>query len=485
MKSRVDKRTFLAALECVNRGWFAHRDPERDPGFGEQWRFWVGHEVEGKARAWLGDGEVLRRSPVDAAVDATKAAVASGAHTRLFEATFVADGCVARADAIECVDGAWTVLEIKSGKSKLDDIDKAYIDDLAFTVCVANAAGLPVHRACLVLINGEYELDGSAAFFVRVDVTEAVMVRAREFSLLAPGSASAVLAEPAPPATLNFACRNCEYYTTTCVGQGVDDPLWLIPRLSQKRFDQLRGYERISRVPAEVELTDTQLRVFKVLQSGAPHCDKPALARLLGTVEWPASYLDFETVSPALPWFPQTSPYEAMPFQYSLHVASRLGSEPAHYEFLAPLMGDWRRALLQQLLAELGERGSVVVYSSYEKTCLKALANWFPEYRDAIDSVITRMFDLEEVFKVAYAHPGFRGKTSIKKILPVMVDERELSYHNLPVNNGADALGLFSLMRVGGIDDEFHPSYTRELLDYCKLDTLAMVRLHEAVARLL
>ncbi|NBW66297.1 DUF2779 domain-containing protein [bacterium] len=485
MKSRLDKRTFLAARECVNRGWFAHRDPQREPGFGEQWRFWVGHEVEKTARTWLGAGEVLRRSPVDAAVDATKAAVASRAHERLFEATFVADGCVARADAIECVDGEWTVLEIKSGKSKLDAVDKSYIDDLAFTVCVAIAAGLPVHRACLVLINGEYELDGPVDFFVRVDVTEDVMARAREFSLLAPGMASVVLAESAPPAMLNFACRNCDYYTTTCVGQGVDDPLWLIPRLSQKRFDQLKGYERISRVPAETELTEIQTRVFKVLRSGEPHIDAPVLAQLLRTVEWPAYYLDFETVSPALPWFPHTSPYQAMPFQYSLHVASRLGSAPTHHEFLAPLQGDWRRALLEQLIAELGGRGSVVVYSSYERTCLKALANWFPEYRDAIDGVIARMFDLEEVFKVAYAHPGFLGKTSIKKILPVMVDERELSYHNLPVNNGDDALGLFSLMRVGDIDEAFHTRFTDQLLEYCKLDTLAMVRLHEAVAHVL
>lgn len=485
MKSRVDKRTFLAALECVNRGWFAHRDPQRDPGFGEQWRFWVGHEVEGKARAWLGEGEVLRRSPVDAAEAATTAAVASGDHARLFEATFVADGCVARADAIECVDGEWTVLEIKSGKSKLDAVDKSYIDDLAFTVCVASAAGLPVHRACLVLINGEYELDGPVAFFVRVDVTEDVMVRAREFSLLAPGISSVMLAESAPPATLNFACRNCEYYDKTCVGQGVDDPLWLIPRLSQKRFDQLKGYERISRVPAETELTEIQTRVFKVLRSGEPHIDAPALSQLLRTVEWPAYYLDFETVSPALPWFPHTSPYQAMPFQYSLHVASRPGSAPTHHEFLAPLQGDWRRALLEQLLAELGDRGSVVVYSSYEKTCLTALANWFPEHRDAIDGVIARMFDLEKVFKVAYAHPGFRGKTSIKKILRVMVDKSELSYDDLPVNNGDDALGLFSLMRVGNIDEEFHSRFVEQLLAYCKLDTRAMVRLHEAVAQLL
>jgi hypothetical protein len=74
------------------------------------------------------------------------------------------------------------------------------------------------------------------------------------------------------------------------------------------------------------------------------------------------------------------------------------------------------------------------------------------------------------------------GRTSIKKVLPVMVPA--LSYKTLPVNNGDDALGVFGLMRVKAMDEELVPTKREQLLRYCELDTLAMVRLHEATAKL-
>ena len=126
-----------------------------------------------------------------------------------------------------------------------------------------------------------------------------------------------------------------------------------------------------------------------------------------------------------------------------------------------------------------------MVYSSFEKARLKELAAHFPEQAHRIEGVVARMLDLEAVFRLGYWHPAFKGRTSIKQVLPVMVPDRSLSYAALPVNNGDDALGLFGLLRVGEIDRAEAESRRAELLRYCALDTMAMVRLHEAVARLL
>ena len=177
---------------------------------------------------------------------------------------------------------------------------------------------------------------------------------------------------------------------------------------------------------------------------------------------------------PHLSWFANRPPYDATPFQYSLHTVAQPGDTAEHVAYLAPAEGDWRRALTEQLLAHLGDSGSIVVYSSYEKTRLKALAELLPDLAGPLGHVVERLFDLERVFAQGYVHPDFGGRTSIKKVLPVMVPE--LTYDDLPVNNGDDAAGVFGLMRVGEYPTETHPAHRERLLAYCKLDTLAMLR---------
>jgi hypothetical protein len=253
--------------------------------------------------------------------------------------------------------------------------------------------------------------------------------------------------------------------------------------LSDKKFGELRAYERVSRLPPTAKLTDNQRRVADVIQSGQPHADVDELRGILDEVVWPARYLDFEAVMPHLPWFEGSPPYETVPFQYSLHIRQDPAAVAEHREYLATADGDWRRQFTEQLLDDLGAAGSIVVYSSYEKTRLAALTALFPDLRPALDAVIARLFDLERVFKNGYCHPGFAGRTSIKKILPVMVPD--LRYDTLNINNGDDAAGTFGLMRVGEYLPATYDEHRARLLEYCKLDTVAMVRLHEAALHVL
>jgi hypothetical protein len=93
--------------------------------------------------------------------------------------------------------------------------------------------------------------------------------------------------------------------------------------------------------------------------------------------------------------------------------------------------------------------------------------------------VVSRLFDLEPYLRKGYIHPGFRGSSSIKKTLPVMVPT--MSYDGMAVGNGGDASGLVAMMKVGRVPEAEHATHRRALLEYCKLDTLAMVRLHRAL----
>jgi hypothetical protein len=128
-------------------------------------------------------------------------------------------------------------------------------------------------------------------------------------------------------------------------------------------------------------------------------------------------------------------------------------------------------------LADVGTSGSIVVYSSYEKTRLRALAWLFSDVATQIEAAVLRLFDLEKVVKKGYAHPGFGGRTSIKMVLPIVAPD--LSYAALRIGNGDDAAASFAFMRVGITPEAHHATLREALLAYCEQDTLALVRLHD------
>ena len=58
-----------------------------------------------------------------------------------------------------------------------------------------------------------------------------------------------------------------------------------------------------------------------------------------------------------------------------------------------------------------------------------------------------------------------------------------MSYDGLVVGNGDAAIAAFASMARGQCSGDAVGPLRQALLDYCKLDTLAMVRLHEALMR--
>lgn len=494
---RIAKRPFLAAVTCLSQGWYLHHAGREALPPALQWRFYVGAEVGRRARTELGAGRLLPGPPsagTAQALEATSQALADPAARLLFEASFAHQSFIARADALRRNGDRWDVIEVKQGMAPADgERPKTdYIQDLAFTVFVAQAAGLPLGRCILMLIRKNYRLGDAGGLLQEVDVTEFVVPMTAEFRSLAPAVASALAAGDGPEPSLRFACRDCAYFESACVGVGVPDPIFDLPRLSPKRFEELKQFARLSALPADTVLTSLQQRVLDVYRAcsnpgagagtGAPWVDRAGLAPL-AAVEWPAYYLDFESVSPALPWFEGSAPYDQVPFQYSIHVCDAPGHAVAHHEYLAPCDRDWRRELAERLLECLGERGSVIAYSAHERRMLGYLAAMFADLAPRIAGVMQRLFDLEAIVRNGYCEAGFRGRTSIKYVLPAMVPE--LSYDGLAVSGGEDAAGVFALMRVGdyGFVPLNHARHREELLAYCRLDTLGMVRVHERLWR--
>ena len=201
----------------------------------------------------------------------------------------------------------------------------------------------------------------------------------------------------------------------------------------------------------------------------------------LAAIEFPAYYLDFETVMTALPLYPDIAPYTQIPTQYSIHKCSGVGEVVDHLEFLSDPSCDCRKNLAEQLIHDLGDKGSIVVYSNFEKTIINSLAKLYPDLAKVLNLIINRFVDLNAVILKNLCHPDFHGSTSIKVTLPVLVPQ--LSYDDLEIRDGDTAVATFAYLALGKFIGNEAELAKKNLLKSCERDTLAMVELHRQLSK--
>ena len=287
----------------------------------------------------------------------------------------------------------------------------------------------------------------------------------------------------APDLPVGRHCTNpvtCEFYDH-CNAPRPDDHIGYLPYIHASAVEELEemGVESICNIPDDYDLTEIQRRAATSVQTGTPWFS-PDLGKQLESLQYPLSFMDFETVNPAIPRFPSMRPYDHLPFQWSVHVQREPGAAPEHHEFLAVDRDDHRREFIRSLFAVLSDSGSVIVYNqSFELARLSELAAWLPEFAERIKQVQSRVFDLLPLIRNHVYHPGFAGSYSLKSVLPALVPE--LTYEGMEVADGQDA-GLAWESLVRGILDQGEREITRKaLLEYCGQDTLALVRLLETL----
>jgi hypothetical protein len=186
--------------------------------------------------------------------------------------------------------------------------------------------------------------------------------------------------------------------------------------------------------------------------------------------------MDFETFMPAIPLYDKSRPYQQIPFQFSVHVQSEPKAESQHFEYLGFPETDPRREFCDGLFGCIPVEGSIVVYNkSFEASRLKELKELFPELSYAIDQILRRLVDLMEPFQQKWYYiPSMNGSYSIKKVLPSLVPQ--LSYDGLEIGEGGAAMAAFEgLLKT--TDNDEKSKIRNSLLQYCKLDTLAMSKI--------
>ena len=237
------------------------------------------------------------------------------------------------------------------------------------------------------------------------------------------------------------------------------------------------GYVDIRDIPNGVLTNQNHLRVWEATRANNEIVDAGEL-QPLKDLDWPRYYLDFETVGLAVPRWKGQRPYAQVPFQWSCHIHHR--DKPLqHAEFLDVSGADPRRKCAETLVDAISREGVVVVYNaSFERMVIKNLADLYPDLSERLMEIHNQIVDLLPITRNGYYHPNQKGSWSLKAVLPVLAPE--LSYDALEgVHHGQEA--QIAWLLAADAEEEERARIKGQLSEYCKLDTLAMVRVVDAL----
>ena len=479
IQNYLTKSKYLHGLQCHKRLWYEKNHPERALSLtrAEHRRFRQGREVGECARTLFRGGRLISARSLAESAEQTQIAIRDGVSC-IFEATFIFENTLVKCDILQKDRDSWNLIEVKMSTS----VKEEHLADLAIQKYVLTACGIPISKTQLMHINNGCTYPDLSDLFITEDVTDPVdsLMESVPNDI---ETFKAILDAAVEPNVLIGEQCNKPYpcpFKAYCWEAVPEKSIFTIPRLSWKKKDTLieEGIFRISKLPADLSLTDRQQDYVNYVLEGQPEINKEAIKGSLSDLEYPIHFFDFETDNPPVPKFQGLRPYQQFPFQYSCHTWQSDGTV-THHEYLHTDTSDPRLPLVESLLGTISDKGSVVVYyAPFENQILKGLAEFLPQYAESLQSIQSRLWDQLEIFRNHYKHPDFEGSASIKSVLPVLVPS--LRYDALDVQDGREAQAVWQLMLDSNSERE-REEMIRNLKAYCKLDTQAMVEIHRVL----
>lgn len=490
----LSKSKLLAFRQCPRRLWLSlHRPELGDFSPSAQARLAAGHEVGELARRLYdpsGKGRLLDAQADGYAEALSLTAELLGSHQPIFEAGFSGAGVLAFADVMIPVrrrgGPGWRMVEVKSSASVKD----YHRDDLAIQTHVARACGVKLESVSIAHIDSGWVYPGGGDYrglLTEVDLTEETFGRDGEVRDWVAEAQAVARRTRKPAARTGAQCSSpfeCEFIGH-CSSQEppVEFPVTWIPRVQGKALKAFLAQDEITdmrQVPDGL-LSPVQLRVKQQTLSGSLWFDASAARRAVRAHSTPLLFLDFESIAFVVPRWPGTRPYAQIPFQFSLHRMTADG-ELEHEGFL-DLSGDNpARGFTKALIKACGTDGPVFVYNaSFEKQRMKELGEQFPRQSAALDAIRDRVVDLHPITQACLYHPSQQGSWSLKKVLPVVAPD--LSHAQLDgVQDGTGAMDAYIEAIDAQTSADRKAEIERQLLEYCSLDTLALIRLWQVLA---
>lgn len=482
----LSKSRYCSAVQCPKMLWMAQHMPEHfDGSVMNEAILNTGNEVGDLAMGYFGEYfEVEYDDDRQKMLAETQQLLAARVPV-ICEATFAFDGDLCMVDILRVFDGYVELVEVKSST----ECKQIYLHDIAFQYYILTRCGLDVRRASLMHINNQYvrwgELDTHGFFTLEDHTAEALGLQPAIESRIARFKATAEQPDE-PDIGIGAHCGDpyeCGY-KQWCWRDVPRNSVFDVARLHSERKwsyyhrgivtfrDLLATGDQFSITQTQQMLAETELLPAQI--------NREAIREWLSELRYPLYHLDFETMNTAIPQFDGVKPFQQIPFQYSLHIEQADGSLE-HREFLGDGVTDPRRALAERLCADITDDACVLAYNmGFEKGRLREIAELFPDLRSRLLAIHDNVRDLMLPFQRGdYYDRAQRGSYSIKLVLPALCGgDPELDYHALDlVHDGGEASATYPAL--ASMSPGERERARRALLAYCRLDTLAMVKILE------
>lgn len=476
--ARLSKSKIMAARQCLKRLHLeTHRADLKVISAVTQAAFDTGHKVGETARQiFAADGSVYL--PFEAGIQfllkKTARLLANEPEAPIFEATLQYQGVLVRIDALLPDGDRWRIVEVKASTS----VKEEHVFDCAIQRWVFAGLGYPLSSISVAYVDNTFVYPGSENYdgLLReedqTEATAALLPAVPEWVL----KAREAVGPQVPEVAVGQHCGrpyDCPFIAH-CWPATPEYPVQGLGGSKAKLGEFIAaGFVDVRDVPA-ARLTEKQKRIQSITATGAQEL-LPAARQQLDELPYPRYFLDFETISPAVPIWPDTRPYEVLPFQWSCHYEEKAG-QLAHAEFLDLSGEPPLRRVAESLLRVLGREGPVFMYTSYEERVIRGLADRYEDLAPGLSAIIARLVDLQPIAQRNFYHPVMAGSWSLKAILPAISEDG--AYSKLSgIQDGMEASeGYFEAIN-GATSERRKAELRRQLLAYCQFDTEAMVRL--------
>lgn len=579
----LNKTDFLRYIKCPTSayyGWQGYSSKNSDDEFlaflAEE-----GQAVGRAAHRLFSGGQYVRHKQPERAREQTQDLL-QNENVVLFEGCLMAEQFLARPDALIRKGGRLFLVEVKSKLGNLADHRagkmlfncyrdiraawKDYVFDLAFQCEVVRRVFPDLEVIPWLLLpeaqspaKGEETSDRDEsdsldpivikrrrerAVLKFFDASKAVAHVARNVAQTMEEMKQVWLSEERPVSPLRYQCRNCEFRLGNGrnEGDGFHECWGPLAEPDPHIFDLNQLYSLKQQNNKQALLADEKIEagttsLFSITESElhGEHSNRqaiqlrnqqtgqewiaPELAEEIVNLQWPISFLDFETTMAAVPKRKGIRPYETLPFQFSAHVLHANG-QCEHREWLNTVDRIPTWPFVRALMKALEGIGSVIVYTDYENRILKESMEFLSRFGDESRTERSWIFDLLHSGRIVdqhewvhrhYFHPLMGGKTSIKKVLPAVwkknralhnhpafreyyreangrilnpyeaLPSAELSGRNFAVREGCAAMQVYREMihGAGAECPETKAILAGLLREYCKLDTASQWMIFE------
>lgn len=396
----------------------------------------------------------------------------------IFEGTFSFNQVPIQVDILEPVDNKqYNLIEVKSGLSAKDE----YIEDAAIQYYVLKGLNVEIKDVFIWFVNKQAssELD----LFSKENVTESVKSLASKIPNIVSELLKVVEDEKKiPHVGIGSHCvypYECPFKHVCWANIPQEKSIFQIPNFSDKWQAFKEGIIEVS----DPRLSKYNIRpeVINAILTDSMWVNQEAVVNALKSWNFPLSSLDFETFQVSIPRFPNTHPYQQVPFQFSVHILEK-DQTLTHYDFLHQTDSDPRESLVKALIEYVPATGTILAYNAkFEAQVCLELAALFPQYSAELQSIVNRLQDPWLLLKDNLYHPAFKSSYSLKSVAPALLGV-ETDYKNLKIKDGLEAQEAFNkLITEPNILNKIQ--LNKDLRDYCQADTLNLILLFQFLAK--